>query len=127
ARRESVLRAVRIETAVVIDGRLDEPAWQLAPPAVNFIQVQPHHALPALEQTEVRILYDTDNLYVGVMCYDSQPRSVRISSMQKDFTSNNTDLFAMVLDTLNDGHGGFSFWTNPAGARRDTQIDQDGE
>src|SRR4051812_45420720 len=73
ARRESVLRAVRIDTPIVIDARLDEPAWQLAPAAANFIQVQPYHALPAIEQTEVRILYDTNNLYVGVMCYDSQP------------------------------------------------------
>jgi hypothetical protein len=127
ARRESVLHAVRIDTPIVMDGRLDEPAWQLARPAISFIQVQPHHALTAIEQTEVRILYDTNNLYVGAMCFDSQPRSIRISSMQKDFSSNNTDLFAMVLDTLNEGHGGFSFWTNPAGARRDTQIDQDGE
>ena len=111
ARRDSVVRAVKIDTPITIDGRLDEPAWALAAPATRFIQVQPHHGLSATEQTAVRILYDEDNLYVGAMCYDSQPKSIRISSLQKDFSSNNTDLFAMVLDTLNDAA---TRWAAPA-------------
>jgi hypothetical protein len=127
ARAERVLRAVRTTTPIIIDGKLDEEAWQAASPATNFIEVQPTHGIPASEQTEVRILYDDVNLYIGAFCYDSHPKEIRVNTLQKDFTSNNTDLFAVVLDTLNNRQSGFSFWTNPAGARRDTQIDLDGE
>jgi hypothetical protein len=121
------VQAVRTTTPIVLDGRLDEAAWELAEPATDFIGVQPYHGQPATEQTEIRLLYDADNLYIGAICYDSDPSGIRINTLQQDFTSNNTDLVAFVLDTLHDRQSGFSFWVNPAGARRETQIDQDGE
>ncbi|MEQ1870869.1 MAG: DUF5916 domain-containing protein [Vicinamibacterales bacterium] len=127
ARQERVLHAVRTTTSIVIDGKLEEAAWQTATPATNFIEVQPRHGTPASEQTEVRILYDDTNLYIGAFCLDSHPKEIRVNTLQKDFSSNNTDLFGLVLDTLHNRQSGFSFWTNPAGARRDTQIDLDGE
>jgi hypothetical protein len=121
------IRAVRTTTAIVLDGILSEPAWERAEPATDFVAVQPYHGAPATEQTEIRLLYDNTNLYIGAICHDSDPARIRINTLQQDFTSNNTDLVAFVLDTLHDRQSGFSFWVNPAGARRETQIDQDGE
>lgn len=43
-----------------MDGRLDEPAWSLVPPATEFIQMDPAEGTPATERTEVRILYDDE-------------------------------------------------------------------
>ena len=62
------MSAVYIETAMVLDGRLDEPAWNLVQPASDFIQQDPVMGAPATERTEVRLLYDDDNLYIGVYC-----------------------------------------------------------
>ena len=66
-----MLKAVRITEKITLDGRLEEPSWKLAIPAANFIQLLPNNGEPSAERTEVRILYDDDNLYVGFVCFDS--------------------------------------------------------
>src|SRR6266516_7291994 len=47
-------RAVPLEGAIRLDGRLDEAVWQTAPPATDFRQAQPHEGQPATQRTEVR-------------------------------------------------------------------------
>src|SRR6185295_8729395 len=65
------LKATRVETLVVIDGRLDEAVWQSAQKAENFRQKEPEEGKPATERTEVRILYDNSAIYIGAKLYDS--------------------------------------------------------
>jgi hypothetical protein len=125
ARFERIVHAVRISERIAIDGRLDEPAWERAEPATNFIQWEPHPGLPASEPTEVRFLYDQDNLYVGARCWDSSAGSLTVHELKQDFESREEDVLAIFIDSLHDLQSGFSFWTNPAGARRDVQIFQD--
>src|SRR5688572_27891588 len=62
ARLSRIATAVRTTDRIVIDGRLDEAAWQTAPPAKDFIQKVPLTNRPESERTEVRFLYDDDNL-----------------------------------------------------------------
>ena len=125
ARFERIAHALRITERIAIDGRLDEPAWQRVEPATNFIQWEPHPGLPASEPTEVRFLYDDENLYVGARCWDSSPGSLTVHELKQDFESREEDVLAIFIDSLHDRQSGFSFWTNPAGARRDVQIFQD--
>jgi hypothetical protein len=125
ARLDRVVGAVRITDRIVLDGRLDEPAWARATPATNFIQWEPLPGQPASEQTDVRFLYDADTLYVGARCWDSDARSLTVHELQQDFESREEDVLAVFIDSLHDRQSGFSFWTNPAGARRDVQIFQD--
>ncbi len=56
--------ALRVESAIIVDGELDEEDWALAQPATDFIQQNPHTGEPTTERTEVRLLYDDENLYV---------------------------------------------------------------
>jgi hypothetical protein len=66
-----VLRAVRLEgDAPVIDGKVDDAAWERAEPASGFVQQQPDEGKPATERTEVRVLYDQRALYIAVVCFD---------------------------------------------------------
>ena len=58
-------QAVRASGPIHLDGRLDEPAWQAAPPITSFIQLDPHEGQPASESSEVRLLYDDAAIYVG--------------------------------------------------------------
>src|SRR5688500_8781328 len=69
------MAALRLDEgeAVTLDGRLDEAFWKRAIPADGFIQQDPQNGRPATEQTEVRIVYDKDVLYMGVTAYDSEP------------------------------------------------------
>src|SRR4051812_13724361 len=71
-RLQRVVTAVRISEPITLDGHLEEPAWALAIPATDFTQYQPFHGQLSTERTEVRFLYDDNNLYVGFNCFDSQ-------------------------------------------------------
>jgi hypothetical protein len=69
------IRAHRLaETeSLVIDGTPDEPAWQNAVPATDFLQRDPDNGAPATERTEVRVVFDRDRIVLGVTCLDSEP------------------------------------------------------
>ena len=70
------IKPIFIKSPIKLDGRLNEPVWESAEPVSNFTQRELVEGDPATEKTEVRILYDDDNLYVGVKCFDSDPRGL---------------------------------------------------
>ncbi len=120
--------ATFIESPIVMDGILDEAAWSLAEPTSDFIQKEPRTGEPSSERTEVRILYDDENLYLGVYCFDSAgPEGIVVNNLARDFTPRDNDTFTMVFDTFDDNRNGFILSTNPGGAKRDGQISGDGE
>lgn len=58
----------RAPSAIVIDGKLDEPAWQRAPAAGDF-----HFnwwKAGEKEPTVAKLLWDDTNLYAGYFCHD---------------------------------------------------------
>ena len=61
---------------ITIDGVLDEPAWRAAPAIGDLTQRQPDEGRPPTQRTEVRLLYDRDSLYVGVVAHDAEPERV---------------------------------------------------
>lgn len=118
--------AVRIAEPIVVDGVLDEAAWALADPAIDFHQQFPDEFGPATERTEVRFLYDNDMLYVGAMLYDREPDRLIIDSLRRDFSNFQSDSFLLVFDTFLDHRTGYGFNTNAAGAQRDVQASDNG-
>ena len=118
--------AVRIAEPIVIDGVLDEAAWSLAEPAVDFHQQFPDEFAPATERSSVRFLYDGEMLYIGAMLSDSEPDRLIIDSLRRDFSNFQTDSFLVVLDTFLDQRNGYGFVTNAAGAQRDVQASDNG-
>lgn len=127
APKDRSMTAVRIEGSITVDGKLDEPEWRRAEPAKDFIQKLPATGEPATEPTEVRLLYDEDNLYVGVYCFDSAgPSGIVVNDLSKDFFTLGSDGFQIVIDTYNDNRNAFLFATNPEAGRFDMQIGADG-
>ncbi len=120
------LEAHRISAPILLDGVLDEALWREAAPAGSFVQLEPYDGEPATETTEVRILFDNDNLYVGILCRDSQPDGILVNSLKEDFVPNDADYFQLILDTYQDQRTGFLFTTNPMGAKRDSQVADEG-
>ena len=49
----------------VVDGRLDDDAWDGAPILKDFVQRERCEGTPVTERTEVRLLCDDEALYVG--------------------------------------------------------------
>lgn len=127
AHLERVVDAVRSDEPMQVDAVLDEPAWMRARPATDFIQWEPRPGQPASEVTEARFVYDSRNLYVGVWCYDSRPEGIIVNELKEDFAGQEGDGFTLFLDTLGDRRSGLMFAINPAGARRDSEIFNDGD
>jgi len=123
-----ILEAIRIDTPPKIDGYLEAEIWKLAPAATNFIQKQPDEGKPATENTEVRILYDSENLYIGVMCYDSEPEKIIANEKRRDSKNiYQNDHFQIMFDTFHDRRNGYVFVINPLGAKLDIQVRKEGK
>ena len=123
---EKRLTAVRAISVITLDGALDEPAWSDAPVANGFIQNDPREGTSATYDTDVRVLYTDDALYFGVFAHDMEPSKIIVSDLKKDFNVGSSDGFRIVLDTFHDGRNGYQFATNPAGAKWDSQMANEG-
>ena len=118
--------AQRTELAPVLDGRVDEEQWNLAQAASDFLQQWPVQGGPASERTEVRILYTEDSIYIGIICYDTEPDRIVDTQSRRDGDLSNSDSVLIILDTYHDGQNGFLFGTNPSGIQYDAQVLNEG-
>lgn len=108
----------RLDSAVVIDGRLDEPVWQGAARLTGFHQYQPVDARPAEEETEVRVWYAPGAVYFGIIAHDDQPGAIRATVADRD-NLDADDRVTLYLDTFNDRRRAFFFTVNPLGVQED--------
>ena len=118
------VRAYRLADAesIVVDGSPDEPVWQKAIPATNFLQRDPDNGAPATEKTEVRVVFDNDRIILGVTCFDSEPARLLGNQMQRDQSFEADDRFMFSIDPFFDGRTGYFFEINPSGAMGDGLI-----
>jgi uncharacterized protein DUF5916 len=117
-----IATAQRTTGAIHIDGRLDEPDWGRMPSIGPLTQREPLEGRPATEATDVRILFDEQALYVGIVCHESHPRGLVSTQLTRDANLDVDDRVTVVLDPFFDHRNGFFFQVNPAGARSDGQI-----
>ena len=114
------VRAVEISEKLNMDGRLDEAAWQRAEPIREFVQVDPQQGAPARSQTDVRVLFNRQYLYISAINHDSLGRrGLRVPNFKRDFPVQAQDLFGVVIDGFNDRRNAAAFMTNPYGTQRD--------
>jgi len=79
--------AYRAGTPIVIDGRLEEPAWVGAPDVGTF--KFPWYEAGKQEQTLAKLLWDDENLYAAFICEDAHiwaEHTQRDSEVWKDDT-----------------------------------------
>jgi hypothetical protein len=122
---------------VVLDGRLEEAAWAGGSGITDFRQNDPDVGQPATERTDVRVLFDSTTLYVGVRAYDSRPADLIARILARDqlmlvdpFTGQlqfaSDDGVAVLIDAFRDKRNAIVFATNPNGAEFDAQITDQG-
>jgi Domain of unknown function (DUF5916)/Carbohydrate family 9 binding domain-like len=112
---------------ITIDGTLSESIWSTAPKIGDLIQRQPETGEPPTERTEVTLLRDKDNLYIGIAAYDAEPERVVGTQMARDGGLMPDDRIEILLDTFRDQRSAFYFATNPAGALVDGLVFADGD
>ena len=110
-----------------IDGFLQDPAWDFAPPTGDFVQQRPATGEASTATTTVRLLYDAEALYVGFVCDEPDPAGVLGRALARDSDFTDEDSFTIVLDTYGDSQSAFVFSVNPNGARRDLLQRNEGE
>lgn len=116
-----VLEAVRIPPGIplpAVDGRLDDPAWPLAPSVRHFVQMEPHEGQPPTEATEARILFGPDALYVAFRAYDAHPDSI-VGQLTRRDQDTYSDRVHLLVDSYFDRRTAFHFAVNPRGVKTD--------
>ena len=120
------IRAARREGPIVLDAKLDEPAWQSATPATEFTQSYPNARQTPTQRTEVRVLYDDAALYVGVKMFDSHPDSIAAQLARRDASGIYSDWVHVIIDSYYDRRTAFRFTVNPMGVKKDVYTSNDG-
>jgi hypothetical protein len=118
------LQVHRSALPIRIDGRLGEDVWTAAPVASGFVQGEPIEGAPAQQQTEVRVLYDEQALYVGARMYDDSPDRIARQLVRRDETGQ-FDFFELSLDTNLDLRTGYVFQISAAGVQGDSYLFDD--
>lgn len=116
--------AVRVEEGPVIDGVLDDDVWARAEAADDFTQSNPVTGALASQRTAFRVLYDAENLYIGIRC-DETEFPVLARQTRRDQGAQGDDAVFITIDSNRDGQSGFYFDVSAAGARTDGLIDND--
>jgi hypothetical protein len=122
-----VIEPRRLSAAPSLDGRLDDPVWRQATLLTSFTQYEPNAGQPVSERTELRVGYDSENLYLGFRCFDSQPGRIVASTMTRDTDLTFEDSVQVYLDTFHDRSNAFMFAVNSLGARYDALVRREGE
>ncbi len=122
------LVAHRVTGRITLDGRLDEPDWMRADVARDFVQARPNFAPTTKYPSEVRVLYDDENLYISGFHRDSAGlATLRLPDLRRDFEPPEADDFAMTLGPLGDHRTAYQFHVSPLGSQGDVQAFDGGD
>jgi hypothetical protein len=111
------LRAVHVDQGPKLDGKLDDPVWQAAPALSAFVQNFPHEGAVPSEPTSVRVVYDSEAVWIGVAC--TQRTVPIIARLTRRDSPIEADSITIDLDTRRSGTTAFEFSVNAAGVLSD--------
>jgi hypothetical protein len=110
--------AAKIEGNIKLTGDLDDPRWKTAQPVTLDYEIQPGENTPAPQKTIARVLYNSEYVYFGFDCKDTDRQAIRahISDRDKIFDD---DFIVILLDTYGDYQRTYEFCVNPFGIQAD--------
>ncbi len=118
--------ASKVKGTIKVDGKLLEPEWKMAEPTVDFFRLEPRQGGEYNYRTDVRVIFDEKNLYVGVFCADSVgKKGTRVQDLRRDFDGGENDIFMVQLDPQNLKQYCVSYQTTPYGNQKDLQAFND--
>lgn len=119
-----VVVATRIDggQSPIIDGDVSDAIWLRAELVSRFYQIEPGAFSQPSERTEVRILYDSEQLYLSIYCFDSEPDKITATVKSRDGMMPRDDFVRVVLDPQSTRRDGYMFEISPLGGRVDGLI-----
>lgn len=103
---------------MTIDGILDEEVWKNAQTAGNFAEISPGNNVKPEVETEVKMFYDDDYLYLGFICFENDMPGLRASVSDRDKMYGD-DWVGPFIDTYSDLKQAFEMYVNPKGIQGD--------
>ena len=120
---QSSITIKRATAPIILDAVIDETDWMLADVASNFKQFFPYDSSFANAQTEIRLTYNDQFIYVAAKMYNTAGhRSFVTPSLRRDFRGEANDGISVVLDTFKDRTNAFIFGVNPFGVQREGLV-----
>ena len=120
------IKAVFTSTPPIFDGLVNEDVWKNAVVINELFQREPKPGEPVSEKTEFYFLYDQNNLYIGIHCYDD-PAAITAKEMSRDVSLGDDDRVQVILDTYLDGRSGYWFQIGPRGSIGDALVNENGK
>ncbi len=121
---EPPLDLPRLAQPIELDGVVDDAEWAGAA-QIEGVMWLPDFGAEPTERTVFLVAHDDDYLYMACRAYDSDPTGVRVTTLERDISTFNTDACGIRLDTYNDEENGLLFNTTPAGVRTDWAFAND--
>lgn len=107
SQNQRTYRIKQTNRAPVIDGKLTDPAWDAARATDSFKQMRPYNGEDATDKTLVKMVYDKNAIYLGVVLRAENHK------INRKFTERDrerlTDHFVALIDPFHDGLNGFAF------------------
>jgi hypothetical protein len=120
------IKAVFIQNPPAIDGKLDDEVWKNASVINDLYQREPYEGKSVSEKSEFYFLFDHNNIYVGVHCYDD-PKGITAKELARDVSLGDDDRIQVIFDTYLDGRSGYWFQIGPRGSIGDALVNENGK
>ena len=124
--QDKSVRAYWTEEPIVVDGVLDEACWGEAQLVDDFWKAEFQERIPASQKTEVRIMYDSRNLYFGITCWDSWMDRIRATLTKRDKRIWEDDCIEIRLDTFHNHRDCYLLGINPIATQMDIRYTGEG-
>jgi Domain of unknown function (DUF5916)/Carbohydrate family 9 binding domain-like len=117
--------AAHINESPIIDGILNEKVWNEGEWTDDFTQFEPYNGRRASQQTEFKILFDDNNLFIAIKSFDTSPDSIVKRLTRRDHEDG--DMVGIIFDSFHDLRTGFFFGVSAGGVKFDQMMTNDGE
>jgi len=122
---ENSTRVAPTTNPPMINGILDDAAWEKATRFENFKTIKPDYGKEPSQKTIAYMTYDAENLYFAFRCFDTEPDKIKTSVSSRDNMFQDDNIIIM-LDTFNTMQEAYGLFMNPEGIQGDAMINADG-
>jgi hypothetical protein len=110
---------------IMVDGRLDDAAWQRAPVLDRFWENYPQAEVEAPVRTEARFAYDRHALYVAIRAFDPAMGELRAPFARRDNVLSDQDMVVLMIDPVGARKFAHFYRVNPRGSIGDGLYNED--
>jgi hypothetical protein len=107
---------------IVIDGIMDDDAWEDAVAIPIDVQTHPGENIRAQVDTVAYLIEDGESLYIAFDAKDPAPHQIRAYLRDRD-SAWDDDIVGIIVDSFGDEQRAFEFFVNPLGVQMDLTQD----